>query len=70
MQMRQPIRAALIKKDVALNKAVDLCYRSQPLPNQTKHIEFLLEPYDKYTNGMLAPVIKLKTKKNITISIE
>ena len=61
--MRQPIGAALIKKDVALNKAVDLSYRSQPFPNQTKHIEFLFELYDKYTSGMFATPKKAPSKK-------
>jgi hypothetical protein len=43
---------ALLKAHQALDKAVDLCYRSQPFPNETKRIEFLFELYDKYTAGL------------------
>ncbi len=42
----------LVKAHQALDKAVDLCYRSNPFINETKRIEFLFELYDKYTNGM------------------
>ena len=34
---------ALVKPHQALDKAVDLCYRPQPFPNETKRIEFLFE---------------------------
>ena len=44
----------LVKAHQALDKAVDLCYRPQPFPNETKRIEFLFELYDKYTAGMFA----------------
>jgi hypothetical protein len=43
---------ALVKAHQALDKAVDLCYRSQPFPNETKRVEFLFEQYDKYTAGL------------------
>ncbi len=46
---------ALVKAHQALDKAVDLCYRSQPFANETKRIEFLFELYDKYTSGMFSP---------------
>ena len=42
----------LVKAHQVLDKAVDLCYRSQPFPNETKRIEFLFELYDKYTAGL------------------
>lgn len=51
---------ALVKAHQALDKAVDLCYRSQPFPNETKRIEFLFELYDKYTAGLF---VKEKKKK-------
>lgn len=54
---------ALVKAHQALDKAVDLCYRPQPFPNETKRIEFLFELYDKYTAGMFQPVKKTKKKK-------
>ena len=34
---------ALVKAHQELDKAVDLCYRPQPFPNETKRIEFLFE---------------------------
>jgi hypothetical protein len=49
----------LVKAHQALDKAVDLCYRSQPFINETKRIEFLFELYDKYTSGLF-----VKEKKN------
>ncbi|MBC7688716.1 MAG: class I SAM-dependent DNA methyltransferase, partial [Aquabacterium sp.] len=55
----------LVKAHQALDKAVDLCYRSQPFPNETKRIEFLFELYDKYTSGMFAPVKKTKKTKKL-----
>jgi hypothetical protein len=43
---------ALVKAHQTLDKAVDLCYRPQPFPSETKRIEYLFELYDKYTAGM------------------
>lgn len=43
---------ALVKAHQQLDKAVDLCYRPQPFPNETKRIEFLFELYEKYTAGL------------------
>ncbi len=54
---------ALVKAHQVLDKAVDLCYRSQPFPNETKRIEFLFELYDKYTAGLFAT--PKKTKKSV-----
>jgi len=54
---------ALVKAHNALDKAVDLCYRSQPFINETKRIEFLFELYDKYTAGLFVKE-KKKKKKN------
>lgn len=53
----------LVKAHQTLDKAVDLCYRPQPFPNETKRIEFLFELYDKYTAGIFAGEKKNKTKK-------
>lgn len=44
----------LVKAHQELDKAVDLCYRPQPFPNETKRIEFLFELYEKYTTPLLA----------------
>lgn len=46
-----------------LDKAVDLCYRPQPFPNETKRIEFLFELYDKYTAGLFVGEKKKKKSK-------
>jgi len=54
----------LVKAHQALDKAVDLCYRSLPFSNETKRIEFLFELYDKYTNGMFGEGKKQKKNKN------
>jgi len=43
---------ALVKAHQELDKAVDLCYRPQPFPNETKRIEFLFDLYEKYTAGL------------------
>lgn len=53
---------ALVKAHNALDKAVDLCYRSQPFINETKRIEFLFELYDKYTAGLFVKEKKGKNK--------
>ena len=55
----------LVKAHQELDKAVDLCYRSQPFPNETKRIEFLFELYEKYTNPLLSTKKSKKTKINI-----
>jgi hypothetical protein len=41
----------LVKAHQQLDKAVDLCYRPQPFPSETKRIEYLFELYDQYTAG-------------------
>lgn len=53
----------LVKAHQALDKAVDLCYRPQPFPNETKRIEYLFELYDKYTAGLFVEVKKGRKKK-------
>jgi hypothetical protein len=53
---------ALVKAHQELDKAVDLCYRPQPFPNETKRIEFLFELYEKYTNPLLSSKKAKKTK--------
>lgn len=53
----------LVKAHQELDKAVDLCYRPQPFPNETKRIEFLFELYDKYTAGLFAKEKKTRMIK-------
>lgn len=55
---------ALAKTHQQLDKAVDLCYRPQPFPNETKRIKFLFELYDKYTAGLCAKEKKGKKNKS------
>ncbi len=55
----------LVNAHQALDKAVDLCYRSQPFANETKRIEFLFELYDKYTSGMFSEARKKKAIKKV-----
>lgn len=56
---------ALVKAHQALYKAVDLCYRPQPLPNETKRIESLFQLYDKYTAAMFQTIKKIKKKSSL-----
>jgi len=42
----------LVKAHRELDRAVDLCYRPQPFPNETRRIEYLFELYDRYTAGL------------------
>ena len=53
----------LVKAHQQLDKAVDLCYRPQPFPNETRRIEFLFELYAQYTAGLFAQEKKMKKKK-------
>ncbi len=54
--------AVLLKAHQTLDKAVDLCYRSQSFINEAKRIEFLFELYDKYTAGLFVKEKKKKAK--------
>lgn len=49
---------ALVKAHQALDKAVDLCYRPQPFPNETGRIEFLFSLYNEYTMPLLGKLPK------------
>jgi MmeI, DNA-methyltransferase domain/MmeI, target recognition domain/MmeI, N-terminal domain/MmeI, C-terminal domain/MmeI, helicase spacer domain len=46
--------AALLKAHAALDKAVDLCYRSQLFADERKRVEFLLERYERLTKTVVA----------------
>jgi len=54
---------ALVKAHQELDKAVDLCYRPQPFPNETKRIEYLFDLYEKYTAGIFGVEKKKLSKK-------
>lgn len=54
---------ALVKAHLALDKAVDQCYRTQPFLSESKRIEFLFDLYEKYTAGMFAEEKPKKVKK-------
>ena len=47
----------------ALDKAVDLSYRSQPFASDGKRIEFLFELYEKYTADLFTKKKSKKSKK-------
>ena len=49
----------LRKAHQALDKAVDLCYRSQPFTNERNRIEYLFDLYEQYT----APLMNVDKKK-------
>jgi hypothetical protein len=53
----------LLKEHHQLDKAVDLCYRSQPFTSEAERIEYLFELYEKYTGGLFVPEKKSKKKK-------
>jgi hypothetical protein len=50
----------LVKAHQALDKAVDLCYRPQPFPDERRRIEFLFELYAEYTEPLLLEGKKAK----------
>lgn len=52
----------LSKAHAALDKAVDLCYRPQPFPDETRRMEFLFELYEQYVGGLFV-VEKKKRRK-------
>jgi hypothetical protein len=58
-----PMPPQLVKAHQALDKAVDLCYRPQPFPNEMEQTEFLFQLYDKYTGGLFQRVMKEKKKE-------
>lgn len=45
-----------------LDKAVDLCYRPQPFPNELSRLEFLFDLYKKYTEPMFPTKKKRKNR--------
>lgn len=53
----------LVKAHQQLDKAVDLCYRPQPFPDETRRIEYLFGLYDQYTAGLFKEEKKKKEKK-------
>ena len=54
--------ADLVKAHSDLDKAVDLCYRPQPFPNEKTRIEYLFELYNEYTAPLIGKEKKVKTK--------
>lgn len=54
--------ADLVKAHSDLDKAVDLCYRPQPFPNEKTRIEFLFELYNEYTAPLIGKEKKVRKK--------
>ena len=52
----------LVKAHQALDKAVDVCYRSQQFTSEAKRMEFLFDLYDQYTNQLFASSKKSNKK--------
>ena len=48
-ETREHAEAKLAKAHQQLDRAVDLCYRPQPFPNETARIEYLFDLYNEYT---------------------
>jgi type I restriction-modification system DNA methylase subunit len=61
----------LVKAHQALDKAVDLCYRSQAFTSELNRIEFLFGLYEQYTAPMFGnkPLKEKKTKSKLKGSI-
>ena len=53
----------LVKAHKELDKAVDLCYRSQPFVNERARIEFLFDLYSQYVAPLQAEMEKQNKKK-------
>jgi hypothetical protein len=54
---------ALVKAHAELDRAVDLCYRSQPFQNDRQRVEHLFALYEKLTAPLIAPSKKDRRKK-------
>jgi hypothetical protein len=54
--------AALVKSHSALDRAVDLCYRSQPFDNDRQRVEFLFALYEKLSAPLNFPAKKRSRK--------
>jgi len=50
----------LLKAHAALDKAIDLCYRSQPFADEAKRVEFLLEMYAQTVGSTDKPPAKIR----------
>ncbi len=53
---------ALVKAHAELDRAVDLCYRSQPFQNDRQRVEHLFALYEKLTAPLIAPARKSRRK--------
>ncbi len=54
---------ALVKAHAELDRAVDLCYRSQPFANDRQRVEHLFALYEKLTAPLIAPAKKRRRKR-------
>ncbi len=59
---------ALVIAHQDLDRAVDLCYRPQAFPSETRRIEYLFELYEQYTAPLMAAAgIEGKKKRKVTL---
>lgn len=54
----------VLKAHQKLDKAVDLCYRPQPFPNEANRIEYLFDLYDHYVSGLFATQRPARRSRN------
>ncbi len=59
------IKLDLLKAHQALDRVVDLAYRPQPFPNESKRMEFLFDLYEKYDGNLFANKKFKKKVKNV-----
>jgi hypothetical protein len=52
----------LVKVHAELDRAVDVCYRSQPFDNERQRVEYLFVLYEKLTMPLMPPVKKVRRK--------
>ena len=53
---------ALVRAHADLDRAVDLCYRSQPFENDRQRVEYLFALYEKLIAPLIAPSKKSRRK--------
>lgn len=55
--------SALVEAHQYLDRAVDVCYRSQPFASETRRIEFLFDLYEQYTAPLMAGTLANAKKR-------
>jgi hypothetical protein len=59
--------SVIVKAHQQLDKVVDQCYRAQPFTSDSDRLNYLFEPYEKYTSGLFTKdAIKKPKKRKVT----